>query len=312
MTNQKKEKYNFIKFLITACITVIALFCWLCFIQIKFDNLKRSFIVFFNAFSFLILLSVLFFRTYAIFKEKALIEKITLFFLIFSLIFGFLLCFFSKTGFLSNFNSVDDIRSYVSSCGNSAILTFILIQFSQVVVLPIPGVITTGAGALMFGPFLGGLYSFIGIFLGSIVAFLIGSLLGQPVVKWLIGEKNLKKCLGLLSGNRKFIIFSFFLFPFFPDDMLCFTLGVSGISFWLFLAVVFITRLITVFFSSFSLGNAFIPFDKWWGILIWIILFVAVTIFFFKFFKKYIMRENHCKNLDKTTLVTSDVKDKNG
>ena len=49
------------------------------------------------------------------------------------------------TGLLDKFDSVDEFREYVSSFGNYAIVLFIIIQFLQVVVLPIPSFITVGA-----------------------------------------------------------------------------------------------------------------------------------------------------------------------
>jgi len=37
--------------------------------------------------------------------------------------------------------------------------------------------------------------------------------------------------------------------------------------------MIFITRIISVFTSSFSMNNSLIPYDTWWGIVIWIVFF---------------------------------------
>ena len=48
------------------------------------------------------------------------------------------LYFLSVSGFLSKVNSIEDFRLYVQSFGSYAIVLFILLQFLQVVILPIP------------------------------------------------------------------------------------------------------------------------------------------------------------------------------
>ena len=48
---------------------------------------------------------------------------------------------------------------------------------------------------------------------------------------------------------------------------------------WYFVIMIFITRVISVFVSSYSMNNSIIPFDTWWGILLWVLLF-AITVFF--------------------------------
>ena len=154
---------------------------------------------------------------------------------------------------------------------------FILIQFLQVVVLPIPAFITVGAGVLLFGPLKGAIFSCIGIILGSIVAFFIGRIFGFKVAKWLVGEDSLNKGLNIIKGKDKIILTFMFLFPFFPDDILCFVAGITTLSPSFFIIMIIITRIISVFASSFSMNNNIIPYDTWWGILLWVI-FILFTL----------------------------------
>ena len=132
-----------------------------------------------------------------------------------------------NSGLLDKFDTVEKFRLYIHSFGNSAVFLFILIQFLQVVVLPIPAFITVGAGVLLFGPFCGALYSSVGIITGSIVAFFIGRIFGFKVVKWLVGEDVLNKWLSTIKGKDKLVLTFMFLFPFFPDDVLCFVAGIT-------------------------------------------------------------------------------------
>ena len=187
------------------------------------------------------------------------------------------LYFLSVSGFLDRINSVDEFRRYIQSFGPYAVILFVVLQFLQVVILPIPSFITVGAGVLLFGPFLGSIYSSIGIIIGSIVAYYIGRIFGVKVVKWLVGEQALNKALKMIKGKDKVVLIFMFLFPFFPDDVLCFIAGITTIMPSYFIPMIIVVRLITVFISSYSMNNSIIPYNTWWGIVLWII-FIILTI----------------------------------
>ena len=182
------------------------------------------------------------------------------------------------SGFLDKVGSVEGFREYIASFGSWAVILFTVIQFLQVVVLPIPSFITVGAGVLLFGPLEGAIYSCIGIILGSLVAFFLGRVFGYRVVKWLVGEESLNKGLKFIKGKDKIILTFMFLFPFFPDDVLCFVAGITTMNISFFVVMIIITRIITVFASSFSMNGSIIPYDTWWGILLWVLLFVATAL----------------------------------
>ena len=131
---------------------------------------------------------------------------------------------------------------------------------------------------MLFGPFLAALYSYIGIVTGSIVAFLIGRVFGYKVVAWLVGKENLDKWLKIVRGKDKIILTIAFLFPLFPDDILCFIAGITAMPLSFFLIIVLCARLIAVFTTSLSLGNSLIPYNTWWGLSIWGALFIILAI----------------------------------
>lgn len=211
------------------------------------------------------------------------------------------LYFLKINGITDKIDSVADIRNYVSGFGAYAVLVFILIQFLQVVVLPVPGVLTIGAGVLLFGPFWGSVYSLTGILLGSFVAFFIGRALGYKVASWLVGKKNLESAMKKVKGKDKVILTFMFLFPFFPDDVLCFVAGLSSMSVKYFSIMIVITRIISVVTSSYSINGSIIPYDTWWGIMIWgiLILIVAFVSYFVYTYgdiiEKYVQKRFHKK-----------------
>lgn len=201
------------------------------------------------------------------------------------------------TGLWDKIDSIEKLRDYVASYGAFTVPIFILIQFLQVVALPIPGFITISAGVALFGPFYGSLYSIIGIVSASIVAFFIGRVFGYKVASWLVGAENLDKGLKLVKGKDTVILTFMFLFPFFPDDVLCFVAGLSTMRVPYYLVMITITRVINVVVSSYSVNGSLIPYNTWWGILVWVLIFVAVAVMCLVIYKYGEKIEKYFKSL---------------
>lgn len=200
------------------------------------------------------------------------------------------------TGLWDKIDSVEDLRNYVSGFGGYAVFIFIAIQFLQVVVLPIPGFITVSVGVLLFGAFKGSVYSVIGIVSASIVAFFIGRVFGYKVAGWLVGKENLDKGLELVKGKDKVILTFMFLFPFFPDDVLCFVAGLSSMSVPYYIVMITITRIINIVVSAYSVNGSIIPYNTWWGILLWIAVFILVAALCYVIYKHGDKIENFFKS----------------
>lgn len=190
------------------------------------------------------------------------------------------------TGVFNKINSIEALRNYVASFGYLAVFVFILINFLQVVILPIPGVVSIGTGVALFGPLKTAIFSFIGIWLGSLVAFFIGRYLGYKVVKWLVGKESLDKWLKSVKNKDRVVLTVMFLFPFFPDDILCFIAGITTMSNAYFIIMITICRLISIFTTAYSINGSIIPYNTWWGILLWVVLFALTTYFSYIIYKK--------------------------
>lgn len=203
----------------------------------------------------------------------------------FKLLFSLMLLIFSiivitfilqQTGFFTVFNNADSLQAYLERAGVWMPILYIALQFLQVVLLPIPSIISTVAGIALFGPFKTTVYSLIGIVLGSLLAFFIGRRWGSKAVAWMVGEENLKKWQKKLKGKDNLFLSAMFILPLFPDDVLCFLAGLSSMSFGYFVAIIVISRILAIVSTCYSVN--FIPFNTWWGIALWV-LFLGVILF---------------------------------
>lgn len=190
------------------------------------------------------------------------------------------------TGVMDKIDSVDDLRSWIEKTGVWAPICFIIVQFLQVVVLPIPSVITVGAGVALFGPLKCIIYSYIGIVLGSFVGFFVGKVLGYRAAAWLVGKETLDSWLLKIKGKDRAVLSAMFLLPMFPDDILCFVAGLSTMSWPYFTVMILITRALGIVMTSYTLNGSIIPYNTWWGLLSWALIGIAVIVLFIFLYKK--------------------------
>ena len=207
--------------------------------------------------------------------DKKAVYRLILCVLIFLCIAGAVFFAICATGIIKKITSIEALRDYISEFGNMAVFLFILFSFLQVIILPVPGSVTVAAGVALFGPLKCSIFSFIGITLGSIVAFTIGRVVGEKAVRWIVGEETLKKWLQKLKGKDYLILSIMFLLPLFSDDVLCFVAGLSSMTWTYFIVMIVITRVTSILATSYSVG--LIPLTTWWGIMIWLIIGALVV-----------------------------------
>jgi uncharacterized membrane protein YdjX (TVP38/TMEM64 family) len=135
------------------------------------------------------------------------------------------------------------VGSFILSWGMAAPIIFIGMQILQVIIAPIPGEASGFIGGFLFGAFNGFLYSSIGLAVGSLINFTIGRLMGKRFIRKLIPAAQIKQLDKLVHRQGAVILFILFLFPGFPKDYLCLFLGVSDISFKLFIIMASIGRM---------------------------------------------------------------------
>ncbi len=212
--------------------------------------------------------------------RKQIFFRATISIFVFVLFCLVLIFIFQKTGFFEIARNEESLRKYLERAGVWMPLSFILLQFLQVVLLPIPGVVSMVVGTALFGPLKTILYSLCGILLGSFTAFFIGRKLGYKAVAWMVGEETLVKWQKKIKGKDNFILTIMFFMPFFPDDVLCFVTGLSSMSTRFFSIMIVLARIVSLTATCFSIN--LIPLTTWWGLLIWgVIILVVLAGFIF-------------------------------
>ncbi len=260
-------------FFLCACATFI-------FSVLVLRSLNASIILRYNVLwiicAFLISFGLCAVSIYGVLKKKDKIFKsilIAYVFILFCLSFVYIL---QKTGFFNVVKDADALETYLRKSGAWMPVFYVVLQFLQVVILPIPAIVSTAAGVALFGAFSATVYSLIGILLGSIVAFVIGRKLGGSAVSWIVGKDALKKWQKKLKGKDNLILTLMFLLPLFPDDLLCFLAGLSSMSKRYFLWMILITRIVGIVATCYFVH--YVPFSTWWGALTWIIVCAVVVL----------------------------------
>ncbi len=266
-----KEKHTN---LVTNIIPIaLLIFCIIFFSELILPAILKIILLSFSA---LLYFLAVYFRMNG--KEKTSKSIIVLnYVLAFSLLTYLLIKKYDLLYYLSNVNI---IKNFILSTGFSGVFIYILLHFLQVVFLPIPAAILILAGTLIYGPLLSAIYTIIGIMLGSYVSFYIGRFFGRRIVEWMVGADTVSLYQEKMKKNRDYLLFVAFLFPFFPDDILCMIAGLTDMTFKRFFVISTITRPIGVLLLCYFGGGTVIPYT-WGGISILLLLIAAIMVLFF-------------------------------
>lgn len=177
-------------------------------------------------------------------------------------------CLFIVYGYKAGlFSSTESFREFILRFGMWSGLIFVLIQIAQVIVPIIPGAVSCVAGIIIFGPWVGFLYNYIGICIGSILVFLLSKKYGKDFVKGIIGEKSYNKYIGWIDRGRKFdTMFALAIFfPVAPDDLLCYIAGLTKMKLEKFVAIILLGKPMSIALYSLgltSIGQYLLEFIK--------------------------------------------------
>jgi len=198
--------------------------------------------------------------------------------------------------YLNSIQSTEVIKAYLLQFGSFTPLAFFVLQILQVVLAPIPGGATTIIAGTLFGNFWGFVLSGGGLIIGSMIAFILGKRFGRPIVERFAKKKWIDKLERIDDQKIDIIVFLIFLFPGFPDDMICFVAGLTKMKRKTFLIACLVGRLPGVLLSVLS-GSGLTKESPVQLVIITGIYVVFAAILFFnrKRLSTYINKHTHEK-----------------
>lgn len=146
-------------------------------------------------------------------------------------------------------------------------LITISLHVLQVLTAPIPGTAIDAVNGLLFGPWLGTVYSMIGIMVGSTLVMGLARRFGRPLVERFVNPASVQRLDQMIAKRGSLVIFLLFLLPFLPDDAVCFLAGLTTIPLLELVLLVLIGRLPGVFMANF-LGSQTQSINSWQWIVI--------------------------------------------
>ena len=169
-----------------------------------------------------------------------------------------------KAGLLT---SQERLQAFVASCGAAGWLLFTAFQAVQVVVPVLPGGLGCLAGVLLFGPVEGFLYNYVGICIGSLMAFAVARSCGRPLMGMLFSEKLIAKYSSWTEQNNRFArLFALAIFfPVAPDDFLCYLAGTTTMTWRRFTAIILLGKPFSIALYSLGLTVVFQQIVGWLG-----------------------------------------------
>lgn len=146
------------------------------------------------------------------------------------------------TGFFRAAGSPERMGEYIARCAPWSHLAYFGVQLLSVIIAPIPSNITAAAGSYLFGLWPSFLLTWGAVTLGSVIVFALARALGQAFAGKFAGEKLSEQYLELIRRKRDVFLALAFLFPFFPDDLLCVLAGLTDIPFRRFFLLAALAR----------------------------------------------------------------------
>ena len=151
-------------------------------------------------------------------------------------------------------SSEQALRDFLGPLGPAAALAFVAFQAVQVVVPILPGGLGCLAGVVLFGPWQGFLWNYLGICAGSFAAFAIARNCGRPLLYRMFPEELIRrydKWSGEKGRFTRWFALLIFL-PVAPDDYLCFLAGTTRMSWRSYIAIILLCKPFAI--AAYSLG----------------------------------------------------------
>lgn len=155
------------------------------------------------------------------------------------------------------FTSPEALQQYVNGFGALGGLVFVVFQVVQVVLPILPGGLGCLGGVLLFGPWLGFVYNYVGICVGSIIVFLLAKYYGRPLLSVMFKPETIQKYEAWTSRRFDFLFAASIFFPIAPDDFLCYLAGTTPMRLGRFASIILLGKPASIALYSLGLNVVF-------------------------------------------------------
>lgn len=190
-------------------------------------------------------------------NKKKTIIFIFLFFTLFSLTYFF---YEPINYYLNNY---DELKLFLKSKGKLALFIILFLQIFQVIIAFIPSDIINITSGYILGAPLGFFISYLGLIIGTILAFYISRFFGKTIVTKLVKKETLNNISSKVDSSLSIPnIFLLSIIPFMPRDVLVYALGLTDINPKKFLFPYCIARIPLILLLNFT-GNTLFYNDEY-------------------------------------------------
>ncbi len=176
------------------------------------------------------------------------------------------LLFLWQSGFFAAASSLEGLQGYIDHFSPYSQLLFFVVQLISVIVAPIPSNLTAAAGAVLFGFWEAFLLTAAAVLSGSVIVFLLARTLGRSFADQFVSQKVSDKYLHIIQTKRDTFLCLVFLFPFFPDDLICILAGLTDIPLTRFILIALFTRPWGLMVAC-AVGSSTLIIP-WWGMVL--------------------------------------------
>ena len=190
---------------------------------------------------------------------------------------------------LGGYLTPEALGHFLDAAGLWAPLVFVLV-YAVGVCLFVPGTVVTGLGAVIFGPYWGFLYVWVGAMAGASVAFFIGRTLGREFAASLVGDR-LRKYDDAIERNG-FATVLYLRLIYFPFTPMNFGMGLTKVRFWDYFVGTGLGIIVGTFIFTFAIGTLK---EIWasgdWAQLVSFRVLFCVVLFIFSLFIPKLMKK---------------------
>lgn len=207
--------------------------------------------------------------------------RVTMFIIISILLVALTVYLFPLMTSIFNEESRLELQATINGFGFLGWLMMLGIQVLQVVVAILPGEPVEIVMGIMYGPYLGTLTCFLGIFIGTLIIFGLTKVIGKPFIQLFINPDELANYKFINTKEKKdAIVFTLFFIPGTPKDVLTYFAPYIDMNIFRFIAISLFARIPSVVSSTIG-GTSLIEGNWLLSIIIFSSTFLIAIIGFF-------------------------------